>query len=342
MESQVAPRRGAPQRRDRAAATVGPAQRRVMRGQHLPYLVRPPGLVPRLHRDPERGPAQGGRRRPELRQAGVQRARVGLQRRRQLEQDRPELGPQPGRRAEQPGHRLSRVAQPAHVGQVPAGLDRHDEVARGPLPPGGERLPRRQPVEAVVVLHRQVAGGVVLEPQALGHALRIQPAPPVAVLPARRPDQHRHRRYLPAGAGSTQGSARPPSLVVPAAGPPGYPAYVSGSAASALEASEPVSAEPTEDGGAFRIQAVDRAVLLLKSVAASVTPPTVLELARACGINRSTAWRLLRTLGDRGLIDRDPVTQRYTIGYGAITIAVAVTDDTLVRRVRPLLDDLCA
>jgi DNA-binding IclR family transcriptional regulator len=117
---------------------------------------------------------------------------------------------------------------------------------------------------------------------------------------------------------------------------------VSGPAASAPGAPGSGAAEPAEDGGAFRIQAVDRAVLLLKSVSTSATPPTVLELARACGINRSTAWRLLRTLEYHGLIDRDPVTQRYTVGYGAITIAAAVTDDTLVRRVRPLLNDLSA
>src|SRR5215475_12856685 len=125
-----------------------------------------------------------------------------------------------------------------------------------------------------------------------------------------------------------------------AAGTPGYPAYVSGSAASVPEASEPVAAEPTEDGGAFRIQAVDRAVLLLKSVADSTTPPTVLELAQACGINRSTAWRLLRTLEYHGMVDRDAITQRYTIGYGAISVAAAVTDDALVRRVRPLIEKL--
>jgi DNA-binding IclR family transcriptional regulator len=117
---------------------------------------------------------------------------------------------------------------------------------------------------------------------------------------------------------------------------------VSGPAISPPGPSGSVAAEAAEDGGAFRIQAVDRAVLLLKAVAASATPPTVLELARACGINRSTAWRLLRTLEYHGLIDRDPVTQRYTVGYGAITIAAAVTDDTLVRRVRPLLKDLSA
>lgn len=87
---------------------------------------------------------------------------------------------------------------------------------------------------------------------------------------------------------------------------------------------------------------MDRAVALLKSVAASTTPPTVLELAKSCGINRSTAWRLLRTLEHHGLVDRDQITQRYTVGYGAISIASAVTDDTLVRRVRPVLEDLAA
>lgn len=92
--------------------------------------------------------------------------------------------------------------------------------------------------------------------------------------------------------------------------------------------------------GYQRVQAVDRAVGLLKSVADAATPPTVLELAQACGINRSTAWRLLRTLEHHGLVDRDPITQRYTIGYGAISVANAVTDDALVRRVRPLIEQL--
>ncbi len=79
-------------------------------------------------------------------------------------------------------------------------------------------------------------------------------------------------------------------------------------------------AQPADaSAGAQRIQAVDRAVALLKSVAASATPPTVLELARECGINRSTAWRLLRTLEHHGFVDRDPITQRYTVGYGAVS-----------------------
>jgi DNA-binding IclR family transcriptional regulator len=93
-------------------------------------------------------------------------------------------------------------------------------------------------------------------------------------------------------------------------------------------------------GGYQRIQAVDRAVALLKAVADATTAPTVLELAKACHINRSTAWRLLRTLEYHGLVDRDSITQRYTIGYGAISVAAAVTDDALVRRVRPLIEQL--
>src|ERR1022692_5290124 len=55
-----------------------------------------------------------------------------------------------------------------------------------------------QPVEGAVVLHRQVLGGIVLQPAALRHALRVQPVAPVAVLPAGGSDDDRHGLYLPA------------------------------------------------------------------------------------------------------------------------------------------------
>src|ERR1700751_3209432 len=97
---------------------------------------------------------------------------------------------------------------------------------------------------------------------------------------------------------------------------------------------------PVPDG-VQRIQAVDRAMVLLKAVAASSTPPTVLELARRCGINRATAWRLLRTLEHHGLVDRDAVKQRYTVGSGETVVGWAEPDDARTRRVRPLLGDLC-
>jgi DNA-binding IclR family transcriptional regulator len=88
------------------------------------------------------------------------------------------------------------------------------------------------------------------------------------------------------------------------------------------------------------IQSVDRAATLLKTIAASPRPPTVLELAAECGLNRSTAWRLLATLEQHGLVERDAVSQRYGVGYAALRLAAAAEHDSLVRRARPELERL--
>jgi DNA-binding IclR family transcriptional regulator len=99
---------------------------------------------------------------------------------------------------------------------------------------------------------------------------------------------------------------------------------------------------PVKPPGRQRIQAVDRAAALLKAVAASERPPSAQELARACGINRSTAWRLLATLEDHGLVEQDPATRRYSVGYGAVQVASGAGHVSLVRRARPVMVDLCA
>src|SRR5439155_10446929 len=90
------------------------------------------------------------------------------------------------------------------------------------------------------------------------------------------------------------------------------------------------------------IQAVDRAAALLKAVADSRQPLTVSELAAATGLNRSTAWRLLATLDQHGLVERDPVTQRYSVGYAIVQLAAAGDYDALVRRARPVLARVAA
>jgi DNA-binding IclR family transcriptional regulator len=92
--------------------------------------------------------------------------------------------------------------------------------------------------------------------------------------------------------------------------------------------------------GLRTIQSVDRAAALLKAVANSRRPQTVVELAAACGLNRSTAWRLLATLDKQGLVERDPVTQRYSVGYAIVQIAAAGDHDALVRRAHPVLEQL--
>jgi DNA-binding IclR family transcriptional regulator len=88
------------------------------------------------------------------------------------------------------------------------------------------------------------------------------------------------------------------------------------------------------------IQAVDRAAELLKAVARSRQPLSVGELASATGLNRSTAWRLLATLDHHGLVERDPATQRYSVGHAVLQIAAAGDHDALVRRARPVLEKL--
>ena len=88
------------------------------------------------------------------------------------------------------------------------------------------------------------------------------------------------------------------------------------------------------------IQSVDRAATLIKAIADSPHSPTVNELATACGLNRSTTWRLLATLDGHGLIERDPISQRYSLVYAFLRIAAGADVDPLVRRGRPVLEQL--
>jgi DNA-binding IclR family transcriptional regulator len=88
------------------------------------------------------------------------------------------------------------------------------------------------------------------------------------------------------------------------------------------------------------IQSIDRAAALLKAIADSPRPATVIELAERCGLNRSTAWRLLATLDRHGLVERDPVTQRYDVGYALTRFAAAGDHTAFVRRARPALERL--
>ena len=88
------------------------------------------------------------------------------------------------------------------------------------------------------------------------------------------------------------------------------------------------------------IQSVDRALTLLEAIAAGSQPSNGPDLARAAGVNRSTAWRLLATLEHHQLIDRDPRTGHYTIGLGVAKLAAHVDHAGLIRRARPILERL--
>jgi DNA-binding IclR family transcriptional regulator len=97
--------------------------------------------------------------------------------------------------------------------------------------------------------------------------------------------------------------------------------------------------------GAQRVQSVARAAELLKALGARGAPATAFDLADRCGLNRSTAWRILATLEEEGLVDRDPDTGRYGVGYALVALGVAAGHEPLVRRAHaPLraLAEACA
>jgi IclR family acetate operon transcriptional repressor len=86
------------------------------------------------------------------------------------------------------------------------------------------------------------------------------------------------------------------------------------------------------------IQAVDRALHLLAAIATADEPLSTAELARRAGVNRSTAWRLLATLEAHRLVDRDPASGGFRVGYGAVRLATAAGPAALVHAVRPTLE----
>ncbi|MGI9004913.1 MAG: IclR family transcriptional regulator [Streptosporangiaceae bacterium] len=94
--------------------------------------------------------------------------------------------------------------------------------------------------------------------------------------------------------------------------------------------------------GRGRVQSVQRALALVEAIAAEPGGGTAAELALACGINRATAWRLLATLEDQGVVDRDPVSNRYQVGYTVARLAAASGTDGLVRRSHHILERVCA
>lgn len=76
---------------------------------------------------------------------------------------------------------------------------------------------------------------------------------------------------------------------------------------------EPTSVpeEKREPGG---VQAVDRALLLLKLVGEAKGPVSLLTLCDRSGLNRTTVWRLLSCLVKNHFLVRDPFTKDYDLG----------------------------
>ncbi len=74
------------------------------------------------------------------------------------------------------------------------------------------------------------------------------------------------------------------------------------------------------------IQSVQRAVALLRNVAAADADISVTALSRQLGLHKSTVSRLLATLHQEGLVERNPATGKYHLGWGVVTLAGAALE----------------
>jgi DNA-binding IclR family transcriptional regulator len=95
-----------------------------------------------------------------------------------------------------------------------------------------------------------------------------------------------------------------------------------------------------ESESSGNLQSVRRALRALELISES-GELGVTELGRKLGVHKATASRLIATLAERGFVERDPITEKFRLGFGLISLAgAAVGGNDLVRAARPILDDL--
>ncbi|MBA3423111.1 MAG: IclR family transcriptional regulator [Rubrobacter sp.] len=88
------------------------------------------------------------------------------------------------------------------------------------------------------------------------------------------------------------------------------------------------------------VQSVDRAVSVMELLARRGWSG-VTEVANDLGIHKSTAYRLLTTLRDRGLVEQDAATEKYRLGFGMVLLASTVRADLdILRCARPVCEQL--
>lgn len=72
------------------------------------------------------------------------------------------------------------------------------------------------------------------------------------------------------------------------------------------------------------------------------TDHTVSELSRQVGRERSQVCRMLKSLTSSGLVEQDPVSKQYRLGWNFRVLAAQAGDCTLVEACKPILQSLVA
>src|SRR3989449_11511625 len=72
-----------------------------------------------------------------------------------------------------------------------------------------------------------------------------------------------------------------------------------------------------------KVQSLDRALEILRLLGGE-PEMRVTDLARRLEVHKSTVFRLLSTLQEHGLVEQNPTTEKYRLGYGLGRLAGAV------------------
>ncbi|MCR8726161.1 IclR family transcriptional regulator [Frigidibacter sp. ROC022] len=95
------------------------------------------------------------------------------------------------------------------------------------------------------------------------------------------------------------------------------------------------------DGPTYKVNVLERAISILQAFSSETPRMSLSEIARATGLHRSTALRLLSTLTHAGMVNRDAVTGRYALGYEVIAMAeVARIGTGIVDCARPVIREM--
>jgi DNA-binding IclR family transcriptional regulator len=102
-----------------------------------------------------------------------------------------------------------------------------------------------------------------------------------------------------------------------------------------------VPEDGAENGEARGISVLQNGIAVLRAFSVEETLLGVSEIAAKVGLHKSTVSRILATLEQERLVERDPSTRRFRLGLGIIAMAGPLLADLDVRRLAyPVLDDL--
>lgn len=91
----------------------------------------------------------------------------------------------------------------------------------------------------------------------------------------------------------------------------------------------------------YSVQAVVKAIDLLEALAQGGERPSIAVLEKKLGLSHSKAFRLLATLEDKGLVERNTATNTYALGLQAFEMAQHILkSDNLIKMAHPIMVEL--